>query len=334
MRVNEHFWYRLRLAHVVLIPLSLLFGAVASARRALYAKGIVRSERAPVPVIVVGNITVGGSGKTPLVVWLAERLRKAGMRPGIITRGYRGTERLQEVRSDSDPTQAGDEAVLLARRSRCPVFAGRDRAAAARALLVAHSECNVVISDDGLQHYRLAREVEIAVVDGQRRFGNGWLLPAGPLREPARRLDSVDAVVINGGGELAHLRAPLYVMRLAGERLVNLRDPARSAALADFSDHPVHAVAGIAHPRRFFAQLEAAGLSIRPQPFPDHFAFGPDDLAFAGEEPVLMTEKDAVKCAAFARENWWFLPVHAEVDAALATLVIDKLERRHGLQTA
>ena len=224
--------------------------------------------------------------------------------------------------------------MLLARRSGCPVFAGRDRPAAARALLAAHPNCNVLISDDGLQHYRLARDVEIAIVDGQRRFGNGWLLPAGPLREPARRLDSVDAVVINGGGDLEPMRAPLYAMRLSGERLVNLSDPARSASLTDFSLRPVHAVAGIGHPGRFFAQLEAAGLTIRPQPFPDHFAFGPDDLAFAGDEPVLMTEKDAVKCAAFARESWWFLPVYAEVDPVLATLVIDKLQRRHGLQAA
>ena len=184
MRVLEHFWYRVRPGHLILYPLSLIFGTVAAVRRTLYRLGWLHSEHLRVPLIVVGNISVGGTGKTPLVIWLADLLRQQGYRPGIVTRGYGGTERLQEVRSDSNPRVAGDEAVLLARRSDVPVFAGRKRFEAARALIAAHPCCDVIISDDGLQHYALGRAIEIVVVDGERAFGNGWLLPAGPLREP------------------------------------------------------------------------------------------------------------------------------------------------------
>jgi tetraacyldisaccharide 4'-kinase len=330
MSVIEHFWYRLRPAHLVLIPLSLLFGAAVWVRRALYARSILRSKRLAVPVIVVGNISVGGTGKTPLVLWLAELLRAQGWRPGIVTRGYGGTQRVQEVTPDSDPASAGDEPLLLARRSSVPVFAGRQRAAAACALLAAHPECDVLIGDDGLQHYALARDIEIAVVDGERRFGNGWLLPAGPLREPVRRLEQVDAVVLNGGGVLTKPGAVQHEMTLHGDSLVNVHDPQRVAVPAAFKDRPVHALAGIGDPQRFFQHLRRLGLTVRPHPFPDHHAFTPDDLAFAQDLPLLMTEKDAVKCRAFARESWWYLPVAAQVDPALATLVLDKLKRRHG----
>ncbi len=330
LSVIEHFWYRLRPAHLVLIPLSLLFGAAVWTRRALYARGILRSERPAVPVVVVGNITVGGTGKTPLVLWLAELVRSQGWRPGIVTRGYGGTQQVQEVTVNSDPVSAGDEPVLLARRSGVPVFAGRRRTAAARALLAAHPECDMLISDDGLQHYALARDIELAVVDGERRFGNGWLLPAGPLREPVRRLHEVDAVVVNGGGVLTKPRVPQHDMTLHGTGLVNVRDPQRAAAPAAFAGGPVHAVAGTGDPQRFFAQLRRLGLTVRGHPFPDHHAFTPDDLAFAQDAPVLMTEKDAVKCRAFARESWWYLPVTAQIDPALAPLVLDKLKRRHG----
>jgi tetraacyldisaccharide 4'-kinase len=329
MSVIEHFWYRLRPAHLVLIPLSLLFGAAVWVRRRLYARGILRSERLAVPVIVVGNISVGGTGKTPLVLWLAELLRSQGWRPGIVTRGYGGTQRVQEVTPVCDPAGPGDEPVLLALRSGGPVFAGRRRPAAARALLAAHPECNVLIADDGLQHYALARDIEIAVVDGERRFGNGWLLPAGPLREPVRRLEEVDAVVVNGGG-VPKLRAAQHGMTLHGASLVNVSDPRRAVTPAAFADRPVHALAGIGDPQRFFEHLRRLGLTVRPHPFPDHHAFTPDDLAFARDMPVVMTEKDAVKCRAFARETWWCLPVAAQVDPALAALVLDKLKRRHG----
>jgi tetraacyldisaccharide 4'-kinase len=334
MRVLEYFWYRVRPAHIVLYPLSLIFATVAATRRALYRSGWRNSLRVRVPVMVVGNITVGGTGKTPLVTWLAEFLKDNGYHPGIVTRGYGGTEQVQEVRADSDPTVAGDEPVLLARRSNVPVFAGRKRPEAASALLRAHPQCDLILSDDGLQHYALARDLEIAVVDGARRFGNGLLLPAGPLREPVRRLSTVDAVVVNGDENLPQLHVAQYHMRLVGETFRNLLNPDFRASAADLRGKTLHAIAGIGQPQRFFARLQQAELEFRAHPFPDHFRFSADDLAFAGDDVVLMTEKDAVKCSAFARESWWYLPVEAEVDPALGALILHKLRSLHGRQTA
>jgi tetraacyldisaccharide 4'-kinase len=331
MHIADRFWYRIRPAHLLLVPASWLFGAVAGTRRSLYARGILRRERMPVPVIVVGNISVGGTGKTPLVVWLARLLRDHGFHPGIVTRGYRGAGAVEPVPPDADPARAGDEPVLLAQRSACPVWTGRRRVLAARALLAAHPDCDVLISDDGLQHYALHRDLEIAVVDGERRFGNGFLLPAGPLRERVDRLEAVDAVVINGGAVIARLRARQYAMQLSGRRLVNLLDPGRSAGAEAFAGQTLDAVAGIGNPARFFAHLRKLGLTIRPQPFPDHYAFVPEDFAFAAEGPVVMTEKDAVKCRAFARSNHWYLPVDAQVDAQLGDDILDSL-KAHGRQ--
>jgi tetraacyldisaccharide 4'-kinase len=201
-------------------------------------------------------------------------------------------------------------------------------------LLQAHPSCDVLISDDGLQHYALARDVELAVVDGERRFGNGWLLPAGPLREPPSRLRRVSAVVINGDQDLPDVRAPRYRMRIAGEVFCNVSDPRRTATAAELRDRPLHAVAAIGNPARFFAHLKALSLGFRAHPFPDHFAFGADDLAFAGTETVLMTEKDAVKCSAFAKSSWWYLPVKAEVDPALGQMILAKLRSLNGRQAA
>jgi tetraacyldisaccharide 4'-kinase len=214
------------------------------------------------------------------------------------------------------------------------VFAGRDRAQAARALLATYPDCDVIVSDDGLQHYGLARDIEIAVVDGERRFGNGWLLPAGPLREPVRRLVSVHAVLVNGASMVPPGPAPQFLVRLAGESFRNLLNPQVVVSAADLRDKPVHAVAGIGNPKRFFAQLQQMGLTFRAHPFPDHFRFDADDLGFAGEEVVLMTEKDAVKCRAFARENWWYLPVEAEIDTAFGELIVAKLRSLNGRQAA
>jgi tetraacyldisaccharide 4'-kinase len=330
--IADRFWYRIRPAHLFLFPLSLLFGLIVTVRRTLFALGWLKRERLPVPVIVVGNITVGGTGKTPLVLWLAELLIRAGHRPGIVTRGYRGSEDVQEVPDDADPTRAGDEPVLLAQRSRCPVWAGRDRAAAGRALLRHHPDVTVIVSDDGLQHYRLDRDIEIAVVDGQRRFGNRMLLPAGPLREPRRRLRSMDAVAVNGGQTQGLPHA--FGMRLTGELLVNLADRSRVHLPRDFAGMTLHAIAGIGNPQRFFGTLVDLGLQFTAHAFPDHYAFRPGDLEFPGAQAVLMTEKDAVKCAAFAREHFWFLPVEARVDTALGDLILDRLKARHGFQAA
>lgn len=302
---------------VTLLPVSLLFAAVAALRRLAYRTGILASERVGVPVIVVGNITVGGTGKTPLVLWLAEALRGRGRRPGIVSRGYGARTRVpRAVRPEDAPDVAGDEPLLLARRSGAPVWIGRDRVAAARALLAAHPECDLLISDDGLQHYRLRRDAEIAVIDG-RGAGNGWHLPAGPLREPVARLARVDALVINGERLPAGLvdvpPVPAFSMRLVGERFRRLGDASQTCGPEAFAGLRLHALAGIGHPQRFFDHLAALGLRAVPHVFPDHHAYAAEDLAFEGADALLMTEKDAVKCAAFAPSNAWVLPVAAHL---------------------
>jgi tetraacyldisaccharide 4'-kinase len=326
LRPVDHHWFRLSWLSVLLLPLALVFAGLTAVRRLLYRIGALRSEHLRVPVIVVGNIIAGGAGKTPLVLWLAGHLTDAGYRPGIITRGYSGTEDIQAVSADADPKQAGDEPVLLARRSRCPVWTGRDRAAAGRALLAHHPEVNVLVSDDGLQHYRLARDLEIAVVDGELKFGNGLMIPAGPLREPRARLRSVDAVVVNGGAPCGLPHA--FSMRLSGQTFVNLRDTGVTRRAAEFAGMSLHAVAGIGNPQRFFATLSELGLRFAAHAFPDHHRFRADELDFPGAQAVLMTEKDAVKCTAFARSQFWFLPVDAVVDRALGELLLDRLRTR------
>lgn len=334
----ESQWYRFTPWQILLLPLAALFGALAALRRTLYRLGVLPVTRLPVPVVVVGNVTVGGTGKTPLVIALARLLREEGFHPGIVSRGHGGASRLpRPVGASSAPAEVGDEPVLIAARTGCPVWVGRNRAEAARALLAAHPEVDVVLSDDGLQHYGLARDVEIVVVDALRWFGNGQLLPAGPLREPTWRLKTVDAVVINGWLPGAPLKRHEFTMRLEGGVLYNLRNPALKARPEVFAGQTVRAVAGIGNPERFFEQLRKLGLNIVPQPFPDHHAFTPADLEEAGEAPVVMTEKDAVKCADFAGDNVWVLPVEARLDPRLLPAVIEKLKRRmsgHGSQAA
>lgn len=325
----ERQWRRFGPWQIVLLPVAGMFGLLAGVRRLFYRIGIFRVQRLPAPVIVVGNIAVGGAGKTPLVLWLAHFLKEHGYRPGIVSRGYGGAVLVpQAVTPGGDPAVLGDEPLLLARRSLCPVWIGRDRPAAGRALLAAHPGCDVVLSDDGLQHYALARDVEIAVVDGARGFGNGLLLPAGPLRERRARLATVDAVVVNGPGEIPGIR-----MNLGGELFRNLSADKHCTAL-DFAGRKIHAIAGIGNPQRFFAALRDKGLDCEEHAFPDHHPYTPDDLAFAGDETVLMTEKDAVKCAAFAKPNWWMLPVDAQVDEKLGALILEKLRKFDGRKTA
>jgi tetraacyldisaccharide 4'-kinase len=312
-------WYRQNLAAVLwpLLPLSWLFGLLVALRRRLYCCAALPSQRLPVPVIVVGNLTVGGSGKTPLVLWLVGRLREQGWRPGIISRGYGGGARtVRPVLASSPASLVGDEPLLLARRSGVPVFVGRDRPAAGRALLAAHPECDVIVSDDGLQHYRLQRTVEVAVFD-RRGAGNGRLLPAGPLREPLRRLAGIGAVVWNGSPEArvetVPRRLPQFDMRLVGERFVGANGAARSCDAASLRGRKLYAIAGIGDPQRFFSQLTALGLSFEAHPFPDHHAYCAADLAFAGNGILLMTEKDAVKCGPLATGEAWVLPVEAVI---------------------
>lgn len=330
----QRHWQRITPLHLILLPLSLLFQLLAAARRLFYRNGMLPSTRLPVPVIVVGNITVGGSGKTPLTLWLARQLIENGWHPGIVSRGYTphgssSPASPQAVHAASNPDETGDEPVLMAQRKLCPVWIGRDRAAAGRALLQAHPECDVLLSDDGLQHYRLQRDFEIAVIDGRRRFGNGLLLPAGPLREPPSRLDSVDAVVIHGGGT----KPGEFSMHLHGDVFYNLLNPETTVQAADFHGMHLHAVAGIGHPQRFFDHLHGLGLSVRPHAFPDHHRYQPEDLQFVDADAVLMTEKDAVKCSAFATEKFWVLRVDAQTDPALFQHILKKIAP-YGHQTA
>lgn len=323
----ERHWYRITPLHSILLPVSLIFRLLAAMRRSLYRIGVFASKKLPVPVIVVGNITVGGSGKTPLALWLAQQLIDEGWHPGIISRGYGSQTTIpRAVRQTSSPDEAGDEAVLMAQRGLCPVWVGRDRAAAGKALLQAHPECDVLLSDDGLQHYRLQRDAEIAVVDGERRFGNGFLLPAGPLRELPSRLNEVDAVVINGGD----VRSPSgagkqYCMQLEGTLFRNLLNPETVMRASDFPGMKLHAIAGIGHPQRFFDHLNNLGLAVQTHPYPDHHRYTPADLQFADADAILMTEKDAVKCVAYANEKCWVLRVEAQVDPALTHLILERI---------
>ncbi len=335
-------------AAALLRPLGGLYCTAASARAFLYATGILRRVELPVPVVVVGNISVGGTGKTPLLIWLAGTLAALGYRPGIVARGYGGasSEWPRDVSADSDPREVGDEPVLLARRTRCPVAVGPDRVAAARRLLERHG-VGVLLADDGLQHYRLARTVEIAVVDGERGLGNGRCLPAGPLRERPARLARADAVVVNGGGadggerrsreegeseapagRLARLgvpavQPPAIAARLETARVYSVAD-GREAALEDFAGRRVRALAGIGHPERFFAMLRRAGLEVVAQPLPDHAPITAADLA-PGPDPVLLTEKDAVKCRAFAPENVWCVTVDMRFEPAAAERLLARV---------
>lgn len=319
------FW-RVRGARAgLLLPLALLFGALARLRRRW-----LRPQRIAVPVIVVGNVAVGGSGKTPVVEWLVQLLTAAGYRPGVISRGHGGRiDGVAQVPVDGDPGLFGDEPVLLARQCGCPLVVGRDRPAAARELLRLHPQCNLIVADDGMQHYRLARDIEIAVVD-EATLGNRFLLPSGPLREPLCRLAEVDLVIAHGPLS-SHVRrhlqqVPVFSMQLQGSELHNLRDPAQRCELAALAGQTAHAVAGIGRPERFFDQLAASGIDVRPHAFPDHHHFRPQDIAFGDGLPVLMTAKDAVKCRAFASTQCWELPVRAHIGSGAAERILEKLD--------
>jgi tetraacyldisaccharide-1-P 4'-kinase len=380
-------------------------------RRELYRSGILTSHQLLLPVIVVGNISVGGTGKTPLTLALAQQLIERGWHPLIVSRGYgRTISSPQPVSLSSTTAQVGDEPLLMAQRDICPVWVGADRVATARAALQAHPQCDVVLCDDGLQHYRLQRDAEIAVIDGARGFGNGLMLPAGPLREPVSRLQTVDAVVVNvqarnpryalphptplpgipspqsspasgrgdererqllipaneslrefqfdGGNAVTSeelLMEPLairlgckkapakslvmaghpgqYAMRLTGAVFYNLLNPGQVATPADFHKPNNHAVAGIGHPQRYFQHLETLGIPFTPHAFPDHHPYRAADLSFTDCDALLLTEKDAVKCAAFADARYWVLRVDAQIDPALIDHILRKIAP-HGHQTA
>jgi tetraacyldisaccharide 4'-kinase len=322
----QHFWARTGVLTVLLSPLALLFFAVSALRRQAYRRGWLKAVAVGVPVIVVGNITAGGSGKTPLVIWLVNRLRAQGYRPGVVSRGYGGTSRAcVEVQSDSLPAETGDEPLLIRIKTDVPVVVGRDRVAAARTLLARHPGVDVIVSDDGLQHYRLHRDIELAVIDAATGLGNAWPLPAGPLREPRSRLRSVDAViqVVRGSAPpRTDLQAKAWRADYTASVAYRLRAPLEKKAWGELPLHDWRAVTGIGRPQGFFDMLQAQGIRFSPRAFADHHAFQPQDLPADGA--VLMTEKDAVKCRAFAGADWWAV----ELDVAPETGFIDWLDAR------
>ena len=335
-------WQRRGLLACLLWPLSLLFGLVATLRRHLYAAGWQASTRLPVPVIVVGNIFVGGTGKTPLTIWLVQALREAGHVPGVISRGYAaqsgaGQSAVRHVSATSLAAEVGDEPLLIAGRAQCPVVVGRDRVAAAEALLQAHPEVNLILSDDGLQHYRLQRDIEIVLFDA-RGVGNGWLLPAGPLREPPSRRR--DFTVVNAATIPASMPASTVRMQLAGEQAVQLGDANRVRALASLRDPALRiaAAAGIGNPQRFFSMLTEAGLAFETLVLPDHHDFSDNPFAALQAELILITEKDAVKCRQIETirndPRIWVVPVTAQIDAALSHQIHQILEKLRGHPTA
>ena len=328
MNSLDQYWYSRNLLAWLLLPLSWLFCAVAMLRRFLYSSRILPSAAVGAPVVIVGNISVGGTGKTPLLISLCEHLVANGYRPGVISRGY-GADISGEhfVSADDDARCCGDEPVLIARRTGRPVVVGRNRVAAAGKLL-AESDCNVILSDDGLQHYRLRRNIEIAVVDAEREFGNGFCLPAGPLREPVSRLGSVDMVVYNGS-----VRGDYHFM-LEPANAVNLKT-AEQRPLASFAESDVHAVAGIGHPDRFFRQMSKLGLRLETHAFADHHDYSASDVRFEGAAPVLVTEKDAVKISKLLsnsqpgdnNDRYWSVPVNARLSQRLCSDLIKFIEQ-------
>ncbi|GAB1407314.1 tetraacyldisaccharide 4'-kinase [Thermomonas brevis] len=312
--------------------LAVPYGAVVAVRRMAYRRGWRRSRHPGVPVIVVGNLTAGGSGKTPLAIALVERLRDAGWTPGVASRGYgrddAGIARWVEV--GDDPALTGDEPLLIAMRTGAKVRVDRDRVAAAAALVAAG--CDIVVCDDGLQHYRLARDIEIEVQDARRRYGNGRLLPAGPLREPLERAADCQFRVLNlgvaSGDEAAQTGLGEWPMRLHPGDAMPLAG-GRPLPLAGFRDQRVHAVAGIGDPERFFGMLRALGIGVVPHAFPDHHAYVAEDFDFGSPLPVLMTEKDAVKCAGLGLRQAWAVPIDAVLPEAFWVALLDRLPARH-----
>ncbi len=315
-------WYGGKRGGLWLLPAAWLFAVIAAARRALYCHGWLPRYRSCRPVIVVGNLTVGGTGKTPFVIWLARELTARGHRVGIASRGYRGDGGpARRLTSQDSAATAGDEPILLRRRLGVPVAISAQRAAAVRLL---EEDCDVIVCDDGLQHYALARDFEIAVIDGARGFGNGRLLPAGPLREPPARLERVDAIVVNGAG-FSHPAA--IRMDIEPRALVALAGGQRRS-LADFAGRSVTAVAAIGNPGRFFALLRAHGLAVQERALPDHRALAPEQAGAGEGSLVLMTEKDAVKCAGNDWRDAWYLEVEGRIDDSAARSLLERIALR------
>jgi tetraacyldisaccharide 4'-kinase len=327
-------WLRRGPLACALWPVSVPFRLLAALRRALFRSNLLKSQRLAVPVVVVGNIFIGGTGKTPLTIWLVEQLRAAGLRPGVISRGHgSAAEHPREVLAHARAGEVGDEPLLIAARTGCPVVVGRRRVEAGRHLLALHPDVDVIVADDGLQHYALRRDVEVILFDG-RGVGNGWTLPAGPLREPPSRRR--DFTVVNAPDLSPQLARDVggnpYQMRLTGDYAERLSDPAQRRPLGDFQDKRVLAAAGIGNPGRFFAMLRAAGLQVTECPLPDHHDFRDDPFRGVDADVILITEKDAVKCRQLENINndprLWVVPVAARIDPALAAHIVEKCRGR------
>lgn len=315
MRRLDHYWYSINFISLILLPVSGFFCLLSSARRFLYKTGVIASYKAPLPVIVVGNITVGGTGKTPLIIELVKLLESMGKRPGIISRGYAGKAKTwpQIVNDLSNADLVGDEPQLIFQSTKCPVVVGPDRQQDIE-LLNKQFACDVILSDDGLQHYKMQRDIEIAVVDAKRAFGNGLCIPSGPLRERISRLKQVDMVLYNGGKENEHA----FSLQPADCRAIS-RDNITPVGLAFFSGKTVHAIAGIGNPDRFFTMLEKNDITVNKHAFADHHYFKQAELIFDDEYPVLMTEKDAIKCNQFDLSNHWSVPVAVKLTSSAKT---------------
>lgn len=318
-------WYAGHPALHLLRPLEALYRQVLRRRRNAFREGRRAVYRAPVPVLVVGNITLGGTGKTPMILWLIDFLRQRGLRVGVVSRGYgaRPPYTPWQVTSEQDATLAGDEPLLIVQRTGVPLYIAAERSLAVQALLEAHA-VDILLCDDGLQHYALARDIELVLIDAARGLGNGRCLPAGPLREPAERLQEVDACLYNGApDDLPHG----YALTLQPTALINLCSGERVALQHFPAGQALHAVAGIGNPQRFFATLEALHWKPICHAFADHAQYSAAQLTFADDLPVLMTEKDAVKCRAFARPNWWYLAVDAQPSPAFTAWLEQRMRQ-------
>ncbi len=317
-------WYRsdlsAKLIAGLLLPLSWLYCAIAVSRRKVYQLGLKKSYAASVPVIVIGNIVVGGSGKTPLLIALCEFIKDKGFRPGVVSRGYGGqVSGVKQVQEDDSAELVGDEPLMIHQRTKLPVVVGADRVAAVNYLLE-NNQCDVVLSDDGLQHYRMQRDVEIAVLDSSRGFGNGFCLPAGPLRERVSRLNEVDIIVYNGAAP--DPRDCSYTLKIVDLSHLNSGE---KLPLSSFVDKTVHAVAGIGHPARFFAQLRDNGVRLSEHTFSDHHAYRQADFSGWENEHIIMTEKDAVKCRCLRLPDAWVVNVVAEFSESLESKLSSKI---------
>ena len=316
----EKVWYSKNIYSLLLSPLSFIYISIIYLRYTLYQLGLISITKINVPTIVIGNIVAGGTGKTPLVIWLAKYFKDKGFLPGIVSRGYGGKylSNTELVKPTSNPLLVGDEPVIIARNTNCPVVVAKKRVKGAKKLVEKYN-CNIILCDDGMQHYSLARDIEIAVIDGQRRFGNNYCFPAGPLREPKSRIFKADLIVSK-----YNARTCEHKMDYTYNQLVSLNELSKTIPISDLHDMTVHAVAGINNPDHFFSYLRSHKLELIIHKFPDHYSYTEDDVKFNDNFPVVMTEKDAVKCLNYSSDKHWYIPISAELSKSFVC-DLDKL---------